>query len=56
MKPDDMKHIAPNLSGKSRFERFDKARRQVLTVSKEEMSTCLAEHRKAREKKRRPKK
>jgi hypothetical protein len=59
-------HPKPNLShslmggppGKSEFERFDNAVRQVLTVSKEEL--LKREHgeqdKKEREKKRRPKK
>lgn len=49
---------APNVSGKTEYERFDNAVRQVLTVSKSELlKREQREHdRKEREEKRRPKK
>jgi hypothetical protein len=47
---------APNVPGKTEFERFDNAVRQVLTVSKEELLKREERERKTREGKRRPKK
>jgi hypothetical protein len=47
---------APKVPGKSEFERFDNAMRQVLSVSKEELLKREAREKSAREKKRRPKK
>jgi hypothetical protein len=47
---------APHVPGKTDFERFDNAMRQVLTVSKEELLRREAQEKKARERKRRPKK
>ena len=43
----------PNIPGKTEFQRFDNAVRQVLTVSKEEL---LKREEQEREEKRRPKK
>jgi hypothetical protein len=43
---------APNVPGKTEFERFDNAVRQVLTVSKEEL--LKREQREKKNKKRRP--
>jgi hypothetical protein len=45
---------APQVLGKTEFERFDNALRQVLTVSKEEL--FRREQREKKTKKRRPKK
>jgi hypothetical protein len=45
---------APNVPGKTEFERFDNAMRQVLTVSKEEL--LKREQREKKNKKRRPNK
>jgi hypothetical protein len=47
---------APSVPGKTEFERFDNAMRQVLSVSKEELLKREAREKKAREQKRRPKK
>jgi hypothetical protein len=47
---------APQVPGKSEFERFDNAMRQVLSVSKEELLKREAREKKMREHKRRPKK
>jgi hypothetical protein len=47
---------APKVPGKTEFERFDNAMRQVLAVSKEELLKREAQYRKERGKKRRPKK
>jgi hypothetical protein len=49
---------APHVPGKTEFERFDNAVRQVLTVSKEELLKREQRERdkKEREEKRRPKK
>ena len=49
---------APNVPGKTEFQRFDNAVRQVLTVSKEELLRREQQEndRKEREEKRRPKK
>jgi hypothetical protein len=47
---------APHVPGKTEFERFDNAVRQVLTVSKEELLRREAEEKKATEGKGRPKK
>jgi hypothetical protein len=47
---------APYVPGKTEFERFDNAMRQVLSVSKDELLKREAQYRKAREQKRRPKK
>jgi len=48
----------PQVPGKTEFERFDNAVRQVLTVSKEELlkREQRAHDKKEREEKRRPKK
>jgi hypothetical protein len=46
----------PHVPGKSEFERFDNAMRQVLSVSKEELLRREAAEKKTRERKRRPKK
>jgi len=46
---------APKVPGKTEFERFDNAVRQVLTVSKEELLKREAREKKTRERKRRPK-
>jgi len=43
---------APNVPGKTEFERFDNAVRQVLTVSKDELLKREARTNGAREKKR----
>jgi len=43
----------PNVPGKTEFERFDNAMRQVLSVSKEEL---LKREAREKNKKRRPKK
>ena len=45
---------APNVPGKTEFERFGNAIRQVLTLSKEEL--LKGEQREKKSKKRRPKK
>jgi hypothetical protein len=47
---------APNVPGKTEFERFDNAVRQVLTVSKEELLKREAREKQTRERKRRSKK
>jgi len=47
---------AANVPGKTVFERFHNAVRQVLTVSKEELLRREAREKRTREKKRRPKK
>jgi hypothetical protein len=47
---------APSVPGKTEFERFDNAVRQVLTMSKEELLRREAQEKKARERKRRRKK
>jgi hypothetical protein len=47
---------APNVPGKTEFERFDNAVRQVLSVSKEELLRREAREKRTRERKRRPKK
>jgi hypothetical protein len=49
---------APDVPGKTEFDRFDNAVRQVLTVSKEELlkREQREQDRKEREEKRRPKK
>ena len=46
----------PHVSGKTEFERFDNATRQVLSVTKEELLRRESTEKKARERKRRPKK
>jgi hypothetical protein len=46
----------PNVPGKTEFERFDNAVRQVLTVSKTELLKREAREKRMRERKRRPKK
>jgi hypothetical protein len=43
----------PNISGKTEFERFDNAVRQVLSVSKEELLKKEAREKKTRERKKR---
>jgi len=47
---------APHVPGKTEFERFDNAMRQVLSVSKEQLLRREAEYQKERGRKRRPKK
>ena len=47
---------APHVPGKTEFERFDNAVRQVLTVSKEELLKREAREKHEPEVKRRPKK
>lgn len=47
---------APNVPGKTEFERFDNAMRHVFTVSKEELLRREKREKKKRERKRRPKK
>jgi hypothetical protein len=47
---------APHVPGKTEFERFDNAVRQVLSVSKEELLKREAREKKTRERKRRAKK
>jgi hypothetical protein len=47
---------APHVPGKTEFERFDNAMRQVLSVSKNELLRREAQDKQARERKRRPKK
>jgi hypothetical protein len=47
---------APNVPGKTEFERFDNAMRQVLSVSKEELLKRETQYQKERKRKRRPKK
>jgi len=42
---------APHVPGKTEFERFDNAMRQVLSVSKEELLRREAREKKARERK-----
>jgi hypothetical protein len=52
-----MKPLPPPLvRGKTEFERFDNAVRQVLTVSKEELLKREAQEKKERERKKRAKK
>jgi hypothetical protein len=46
----------PHVPGKTEFERFDNAVRQVLTVSKEDLLKKEAQEKKARERKKRTKK
>jgi len=46
---------APHVPGKTEFERFDNAVRQVLTISKEELLRREAREKKTRERKRRAK-
>jgi len=46
---------APNVPGKTEFERFDNAVRQVLSVSKEELLRREAREKKTRERKKRGK-
>jgi hypothetical protein len=46
---------APDVPGKTEFERFDNAVRQVLSVSKEELLKREAREKKTRERKRRAK-
>jgi hypothetical protein len=46
---------APRVPGKTEFERFDNAVRQVLTVSKEELLKREEREKAPREQKRRPK-
>ena len=48
--------LAPNVPGKTEFERFDNAVRQVLSVSKEELLRREAREQKTREHKKRAKK
>ena len=45
----------PNVPGKTEFERFDNAVRQVLTVSKDELLRREADEKKTTEGKARPK-
>jgi hypothetical protein len=53
----DMKPLPPpHVPGKTEFERFDNAMRQVLTVSKEELLRREAAEKKERGRKRRRKK
>jgi hypothetical protein len=47
---------APHVPGKTDFERFDNAVRQVLTISKEELLRREAEEKKPAERKRRHRK
>jgi hypothetical protein len=47
---------APHVPGRTEFERFDNAMRQVLSVSKEELLKREAQEKKTREQKGRPKK
>ena len=47
---------APNVPGKTEFDRFDSAMRQVLTVSKEELLKRETREKNARERKKQPKK
>jgi hypothetical protein len=47
---------APDIPGKTEFERFDNAVRQVLTVSKTELLKRQQEQKSEREEKARPKK
>jgi hypothetical protein len=47
---------APHVPGKSEFERFDNAMRQVLSVSKKELLKREAREKNARERKKQPKK
>ncbi len=47
---------APHVPGKTEFERFDNAMRQVLSVSKKELLKREAQEKRTREHKRRPKK
>ena len=47
---------APNVPGKSEFQRFDNAMRQVLTVSKDELLKREQREKQAPERRRRAKK
>jgi len=47
---------APQVPGKTDFQRFDNAVRQVLSVSKEELLKREAQEKNARERKKQPKK
>jgi hypothetical protein len=47
---------APQVPGKTEFERFDNAVREVLTVSKQELQRREAAEKKASERKDRPEK
>jgi hypothetical protein len=47
---------APHVPGKTEFERFDNAMRQVLSVSKEELLKREAREKNARGRKKQPKK
>lgn len=47
---------APHVPGKSEFERFDNAMRQVLTVSKEELLKREQAEKREHEARKRPKK
>ena len=47
---------APHVSGKTEFERFDNAVRQILTVSKEDLLKREAQENRTRERKKRAKK
>jgi hypothetical protein len=47
---------APNIPGKTEFERFDNAVRQVLSMSKDELLRRESREKRTRERKRRPKK
>jgi hypothetical protein len=46
---------APHVPGKTEFERFDNAVRQVLTISKEELLRREAEEKRKRERQKRRK-
>jgi hypothetical protein len=46
---------APDVPGKTEFERFDNAVRQILSVSKDELMKREAQEKKARKRKRQPK-
>jgi hypothetical protein len=46
---------APNVPGKTEFQRFDNAIRQVLSISKEELLRREAEEKKLRERRKRTK-
>jgi hypothetical protein len=47
---------APQVPGKTEFERFDNAVRQILTVSKEDLLKREAQEKRERERKKRAKK
>jgi hypothetical protein len=47
---------APRLPGKTEFERFDNAMRQVLAVSKDDLLKKEARDKRARKQKKQPKK